>query len=143
MKKLIKMSSVIVTMANKTNGATTTYTIRIIPSTKIHAGDVFKIEFPKELSIDHGHTCGTRSSKGRISPLKKVTCQRVGLLGMHFTIADIDAKHVAGVALELTVSDVTNARSLRPSSSFQDIRFTDSENANDLSDYPRKVFVIT
>lgn len=140
MKRLIKMKSVGVRMADETNGAVTTYTIRIIPSTQIHAGDLFKIEFPEELTLSANHACGIG---GEQSPLKKISCQRVGARGVHFTIHDIDAQHAAGVALELTVSHVTNARSLRPSSTFQKIRFTDGQAKKDLSEYTDSVIVTT
>lgn len=138
MKRLKQVTSVTVDMRNKTNGAATEYEVTVIPSTQIHQHDVFKIQFPKEITLGPGIACGRT-----IRPLRRLSCQKVGEHSVYFSILDIELNHTAGVALKFTVANVTNAHSLRPSSTFSNMMFTDSQFNNDLTEFTKKVFVTT
>ena len=131
MKKLIELSNIEVRMDNQRNGAVTTYTIRIIPSVKIYPNDIFTIDFPIEVGLIDKPKCEI-GDKLR-STLKKITCEREGVHGVKFQMLQIDDSHEAGKALELTVSDVTNPFSTRPTSNFNNIFFTDDHTGSHMA----------
>lgn len=56
-------------MANKTNGAVTVYTISIITNTPITSNDIFKIDFPKDITLPSNLECSTPSKI-----IKKLDC---------------------------------------------------------------------
>ena len=56
-------------MANNTNGAVTMYTISIISNNPIASNDIFKIDFPKAVTVPSDLEC---SSPSKI--IKKLAC---------------------------------------------------------------------
>lgn len=141
MKKLIEINNIEVRMDDQRNGAVTTYTIRIIPSVKIYTNDIFKLDFPKELGLVAKPKCDI-GDKARTT-LRKISCERIGDRGVQFNILKIDDSHEAGIALELTISEVRNPYSTRPTSNFNNIFFTDDHTGSNMAEYTRDLYVAT
>lgn len=59
MTQLKPISSIIIEHENKTNGAETAIIITIVPSTVIHSGDIFTIDFPIEVGLPLEPNCTT------------------------------------------------------------------------------------
>lgn len=122
-----------------TNGASTTYTIRVIPSSYIYTGDQFQIEFPKELRLNPNIVCDVGAASRAY--MRKISCLRVGTRGVHFLILDMSTDFKPGIVLEFTVSLVINAISLRPTSSFKNILFFDYSINKKISEYTNTLIV--
>lgn len=139
MQLLTKIESVAIRVEDETNGAETMYSIQVKPSSLIYSGDLFQIEFPEQIGLSANIVCGIGDLIE--SPLRKISCQRVGARGVHFLILDIDPDREAGELLEFTVKHVINSISTRPSSSFKNIRFFDYSINKNISEYSNKLII--
>jgi len=122
MTELLPMGGVAVTMANKTNGVRTQYTIMITPSTQVHDYDVFTIEFPEELSLPDAMECGTADPELVLA----VSCTNPDRPGgtVEIELTSVSENLVEGTAFRLTVDDVQNAPSTAPTSDFTSMTFS-------------------
>ena len=142
MTSLSQIASVSVDMLNKTNGAATQYQIAIVSNTQLYKNDLFKIDFPPEIGLPFEMDC-TTSTKELI---KKFSCQRLNEKTVQFLMLDVnedDENFRAGFEIQLNVENVRNAPSLRTSSSFTNMVFTDSVTKFDLAEFSEEVFVTT
>lgn len=74
MTQLKPISSIIIDQVNKTNGAETAFIITIVPSTMIHRGDIFSIDFPNEVDLPMVLNC----SSDHMLKIGRLECQRSG-----------------------------------------------------------------
>ena len=73
MTELMALTSVAVDAKDKTNGATTQYTIHVVSTTLINSNDIFKIQFPAEVRIPANVTC----TSGSPTVIPQLTCKRI------------------------------------------------------------------
>tara|TARA_B110001450_G_C17302306_1_gene351999 strand:- start:5 stop:436 length:432 start_codon:yes stop_codon:yes gene_type:complete len=129
-------------MLNKMNGAVTQYQVAIVSKTQIYTNDLFKIDFPPEIGLPFDLKCTTSTKK----LIQKFSCQRLNEKTVHFLMLDVneDNGHVqAGFEIQFNIENVRNAPSLRTSSSFTNMIFTDSVTNLDLAEFSQEVFVTT
>ena len=122
MTQLLPIGGVAVTMANKTNGVRTQYTIMITPSTQVHDDDVFTIEFPEELNLPDEMHCGT-ADPGLVLAVSCTNPDRPGGT-VEIELTTVSEDLLEGTAFRLTVDDVQNAPSRAPTGDFQSITFS-------------------
>ena len=73
MTELHQMTSVTVQMSNLTNGAITSYTLQIVSTTSIRAGDLFTIRFPPEITVPLEVKC----ESGKTATVTALSCNRM------------------------------------------------------------------
>ena len=119
MTKLKSITNVEIDVQNKTNGAITTYFIKITPSTQVHSFDVFTIDFPKELQLPFGMHCGSLSTL-----IGDATCIKIGELKVEITLLYVSKELTSGKQFTVKVVGVKNAPSMRPTSPFTNMMFS-------------------
>jgi len=119
MTELKSITNVEIDVQDKTNGAITTYFIKITPSTQVHSFDIFTIDFPKELMLPFGMHCGSLSDL-----VGDATCIKIGERRVEITLLDVSKELTSGIEFELEVVGVKNAPSLRPTSPFTNMMFS-------------------
>jgi hypothetical protein len=137
MTDLQPMTSVSIDFQNKTNGAITKYTISIVPSTKIHDNDMFSINFPPEIKLPFDIQCSSASPY-----ILSFFCQKLNFQNaVIFTLVDVSARLKIGTEITLSVNNVQNSVSMRPSSSFTNMVLTDYTTQEAMSDFHGEVQV--
>ena len=134
MTQLKPISSIMIDQLNKTNGAETAVIITIVPSTVIHDGDIFSIDFPDELDLPLNPEC-TATDRFLIPSLM---CQRSGEKTIEFTILRPDPSLKAGIEFDVVLNNAINSPSLRPTSPFSNMMLTDS-NRLELAGYSERI----
>lgn len=142
MTELLGLISVAVDAKDKTNGASTQYSIQIVSKTLINSNDIFKIQFPAEVRIPANVTC----TSGSPTVVPRLTCKRIKEHTLQFVLTDVLSDSntqdlTAGVLVKLNVENVINPPSLKTSGSFSNMIFTDSGTGLDVSEYTKPVTV--
>jgi hypothetical protein len=135
MTQLKPISSIIIDQVNKTNGAETAFIITVVPSTMIHRGDIFSIDFPSEVDLPMVLNC----SSDHMLKIGRLECQRSGERTVQFTIMDPDQELLyTGVEFNLRLNNAVNSPSLRPTSPFTSMMLTDSDRL-ELAGYTERI----
>ena len=136
MTNLQIITSVNADMSNKTNGAITKYTISMVPSTIIKDGDLIDIVFPKELVLPFEIKCSSTSEF-----VISFTCTNLQANKVQFKLTELNPTLKIGDEITLSVDNVQNSVSLRPSSSFKNITIIDSKSNLEISEFLGNVIV--
>ena len=120
MTKIGKLGSVTVSPRLTVNGATTTYTIEIIPNMLIEYGDIFEITFPEEIQLPASYfvQCEGDDSVGVTS------CIKYEEHTLRISLTNSDRRYNVADPFFIKVYNCVNPVSFKPTSTFRGMKLT-------------------